>query len=92
MESSYWLFGLLWLFGEIYFIRLSNWSFWFILLQTLYVLGFALLNVAIVLVTRRKFRCPECGGAVEDTGNGIEGDPALKLCKHCDIIWRIGTI
>jgi hypothetical protein len=93
MAVSFGLLGILWVIGGLFFfVRLSSNNAWFGIMQGLYVLGFILFNAIFILVMRRKFRCPECGGVVEDVGNGMEGDSILKLCKHCDTIWRIGTV
>ena len=38
------------------------------------------------------FRCPDCGGAVDDAldTEGKASAPILRLCPACDVLWQTG--
>ena len=47
------------------------------------------------LMTRmsRRFKCPDCGGAVGpvlDT-DGKAGTPLLRHCAKCNVLWQVGA-
>ena len=56
----------------------------------------ALVVTFVVIMLRRKheFHCPDCGGevqkALETTTKG--GEPVLRLCPRCDVLWHVGNV
>lgn len=56
-----------------------------------YTLFFAIFMGWLIARMRRGFRCPDCGGTVEEVNEAQsqEGDRLLKLCKCCNTLWDI---
>jgi Flp pilus assembly protein TadB len=46
----------------------------------------------VVLKRRREFRCPDCGGEVEEAVEtaSSSSSPILRRCEKCDVLWRVG--
>lgn len=58
--------------------------------------SFVIFVVAVLWMARRReqnFRCLDCGGEVEPCieVEGKGGEPLLRLCKRCDVLWHVGT-
>jgi hypothetical protein len=55
---------------------------------------FVVTFVVLALRLSPKFRCPDCGGDVQDpletTAKG--GEPLLQLCSRCDVLWHVGNV
>jgi hypothetical protein len=64
--------------------------------KTAGLISFIAFGVTFVVVMLRrpdKFRCLDCGGevqqALESTRKG--GEPVLRLCPRCDVLWHVGN-
>ena len=84
--------GLVFIAGGLFMVRDGSDSVQTAIWMILYALAFALAQGAFIVFRYRSFRCPGCGGQVENIPDwpADEGTPVLKLCPRCDIRWRIG--
>lgn len=85
--------GLVFVAGGIFFVRDGSDTFPTAVWLILYTLAFALFQGAFIVFRYRHFKCPVCGSKAEniEEWRTDEGGPVLKLCKRCDISWRIGN-
>jgi hypothetical protein len=85
--------GLFFIAGGLFLVRDGSDSFETAVWMILYTLAFALVQGAFIVFRYRHFKCPVCGSKAEniEEWRTDEGSPVLKLCKHCDIFWRIGN-
>lgn len=74
-------------------------SSWVTSIGMLLLLGFAICAAILTVLVkvsgkwREAFRCPDCGGAVDDAldTKGKPSAPILRLCPACDVLWQTGT-
>lgn len=87
------LIGLVFIAGGLFLVRDGSDTFETIVKLILYTLAFALVQGAFIVFRYRHFKCPVCGSKAEniEDWHADEGSPVLKLCKRCDISWRIGN-
>lgn len=89
------VFGLVFVAGGLWIVSRAGddhglgLAFWMLL----YAVAAALLGGLFFIARARRFRCPDCGGAVTtvDEWRDTEGEPDRRYCARCDILWRIGT-
>ncbi len=77
-------------FSMSYFID----SMWLLMLFGL-VVCVAILAILVKVSGKwdKAFRCPDCGGPVDDSldTEGKASAPILRLCPACDVLWQTGV-
>ncbi len=89
-----WTAGVAWVAGGGVLVLFANYEPMPYLLPLAYTVVFGAILYGVMRGLERRFKCPQCGGEVEDhdVERGTEGDPKLKLCRHCATLWQIGSI
>lgn len=89
-----WVSGVIWVVGGGALVLFANYEPVPFLLPFVYTVVFGVVLYGVIRGLERRFKCPQCGGEVEDhdVQRCTEGDPKLKLCRRCATLWQIGTI
>lgn len=92
VDALWWGLGLLWMGGVALIVLPATFPVHPGMAVLLHSAAFIVLWLWLSRRMQAAFRCPDCGGPVEDAtpATSVEGDPVLRRCSRCTVLWDVG--